>query len=160
MGRQALSAAEKQARLLKIFSGENKAKQHFFNKAELEKIGDKEQGITPQSVMEQVDMLVEAIGAVHAVQRRRMTIAWVLLGGVNHDAAEVEGLRRLTRDVPIRLNLIDVNGQLGFRRATEDERNAFIDQLKSLKVPFVRRYSVGSESNSACGMLAACSPRA
>ena len=42
MGRQALSAAEKQARLLKIFSGENKAKQHFFNKAELEKIGDKE----------------------------------------------------------------------------------------------------------------------
>ena len=58
MGRQALSAAEKQARLLKIFSGENKAKQHFFNKAELEKIGDKEQGITPQSVMEQVDMLV------------------------------------------------------------------------------------------------------
>ena len=58
MGRQALSAAEKQARLLKIFSGDNKAKQHFFNKAELEKIGDKEQGITPQSVMEQVDMLV------------------------------------------------------------------------------------------------------
>ena len=58
MGRQALSAAEKQARLLKIFSGDNKAKQHFFNKAELEKIGDKEQGITPQSVMEQVHMLV------------------------------------------------------------------------------------------------------
>jgi len=35
---QALSVAEKQARLLKIFSCENKAKQHFFNKACAESI--------------------------------------------------------------------------------------------------------------------------
>lgn len=121
-------------------------------------VAERRESVLPMAARWSLEELVEAIAAVHAVQRRRMTIAWVLMGGVNHDAAEVDGLRRLMRDVPIRLNLIDVNGDLGYRRATEDERNGFIDQLKSLKVPFVRRYSVGSESNSACGMLAACSP--
>lgn len=102
-----------------------------------------------------LEELAEAIRAVHLSQGRRMTVAWVLLGGVNHDAAEVEGLRRLLADVPIRLNLIDVNGDLGYRRASEQERGDFLDALQVLQVPVVRRYSVGSESNSACGMLAA-----
>jgi 23S rRNA (adenine2503-C2)-methyltransferase len=84
----------------------------------------------------------------------RVTVAWVLLGGVNHDAAEVDRLKALLGDLPLRVNLIDVNGDLGFRRATDDERNAFFDRLQALEVPIVRRYSGGRGTHAACGMLA------
>ena len=117
-------------------------------------VAERRKQVLPMAGRWSLEELAEAIRAVHVVQRRRMTIAWVLLGGVNHDEAEVEGLARLLSDVPIRLNLIDVNGDLGFRRATDDERDGFLDRLRALNVPMVRRYSVGSESNSACGMLA------
>ena len=85
----------------------------------------------------------------------RVTVAWVLMGGVNDGAEEVEALRRLLGDLPIRLNLIDVNTQEGFRRSTDGERERFRDLLQALEVPIVRRYSVGRSENSACGMLAA-----
>ena len=106
---------------------------------------------------------VAAVWRDYAAQAGRVTVAWVLIGGVNHDAAEVAGLARLFDGVPIRLNLIDVNvsaevlpgGRGWFRRATEEERGAFMDALQPLRIPIVRRYSVGSTQNSACGMLAA-----
>jgi len=120
-------------------------------------VAERRKELLPVAGRWSLEELAEAIQAVHRSQRRRITVAWVLLGGVNHDQGEIEGLKRLLGDVPIRLNLIDVNGDQGFRRATDAERNDFLDRLGELKVPVVRRYSVGSESNSACGMLTACS---
>ncbi|MGB7215264.1 MAG: hypothetical protein WBE98_09505, partial [Gammaproteobacteria bacterium] len=87
----------------------------------------------------------------------RPTVAWVLMGGVNHDDAELEHLRALVAEVPVRLNLIDVNDarEDGYRRASDAERGAFLDGLQALKIPFVRRYSGGRNRHAACGMLAA-----
>lgn len=87
---------------------------------------------------------------------QRMTVAWVLLGGVNHDEAEVEALARHFEGLPIRVNVIDVNDARpdGYRRATDDERRAFTRRLGDLGMPVVRRYSVGRSRHSACGMLA------
>lgn len=88
---------------------------------------------------------------------QRVTVAWVLLGGVNSGTEEVEALRRLLHDVPLRINLIDVNDARpdGFRRVTEEERAAFRDRLQVLQAPIVRRYSGGAARHAACGMLAA-----
>jgi len=88
---------------------------------------------------------------------KRVTVAWVLMGGVNHDEEEIAHLRELLRDVPLRLNLIDVNDarEDGYRRASDEERGAFVDGLSRLHVPIVRRYSGGRKSHAACGMLAA-----
>lgn len=68
----------------------------------------------------------------------------------------MSALKRQLDGLPITLNLIDVNEarEQGYRRSTETERARFVDQLATLGLPFVRRYSVGLESNSACGMLA------
>ena len=104
--------------------------------------------------------MAELAGAIReyaAVAKGRITLAWVLLGGVNHDAAEVERLQALLGDLPLRINLIDVNDarEDGYRRATDAERKAFLDQLQVLRAPVVRRYSGGSERHAACGMLAA-----
>ncbi len=53
------------------------------------------------------------------------------------------------------LNLIDVNDPRpdGYRRATPLELRDLLNRLQVLKVPVVRRYSVGQDKDSACGML-------
>ncbi len=91
---------------------------------------------------------------------RRINLAWVLLGGVNHDQAEVDALVALCRGARVRLSVLDVNDDRpdGFRRATDAEREDFRDRLQALGAPVVRRYSVGLASNAACGMLAAREP--
>jgi 23S rRNA (adenine2503-C2)-methyltransferase len=103
--------------------------------------------------------LAELVAAIreHAdATRDRVTVAWVLIGGVNTGDDEVEGLRALLGQVPLRVNLIDVNDATGaFARAEPGELRAFLDRLQVLGVPVVRRYSVGRDKHSACGMLAA-----
>lgn len=106
-----------------------------------------------------LEELAAAIRAHAAARGGRVTVAWVLLGGVNHDPEEVEALEALLGDVPLRLNLIDVNGDLGFRRATDAERNGFLDRLQVLGAPVVRRYSGGQGRDAACGMLRAARSR-
>lgn len=102
--------------------------------------------------------LADALKAWHQVSRSRVSLAWVLIGGLNHDAQEVAALKAHFEGIPLRLNLIDINipvSQItGFRRATDQEREAFFDALQVLSIPIVRRYSVGRSQNSACGMLA------
>jgi 23S rRNA (adenine2503-C2)-methyltransferase len=87
----------------------------------------------------------------------RVTVAWVLMGGVNHDDEEVRRIKELLGGVRLRLNLIDVNDarEGGYRRATDEERARFLDGLQVLGVPVVRRYSGGANRHAACGMLAA-----
>jgi len=103
-----------------------------------------------------LDELAGSIRALHAAQGRRITVAWVLMSGVNTGADEADALKVLLPDVPIRVNLIDVNdaGPAGFVRASAPGRDAFIDALQVLQMPIVRRFSVGQGRDSACGMLA------
>ena len=103
-----------------------------------------------------LDDLAAALREYHAATGRRVTLAWVLMGGVNTGQDEVAALRERFGDLPIRLNLIDVNDPRpgGYRRATAAERGALRDALQIMEIPVVRRYSVGQEQASACGMLA------
>ena len=106
-----------------------------------------------------LDDLADAIRAHHVATGDRVTIAWVLLGGVNTGDDEVNALRALLPDVPLRVNLIDVNDARavddgGFVRATAAERARFVDALQVLEQPIVRRYSGGRNKHAACGMLA------
>jgi 23S rRNA (adenine2503-C2)-methyltransferase len=111
------------------------------------------------------DQLVDALRGHAAALRarspngqvgRRLTIAWVLIGGINHGDEEVEGLRRLLGDLPFQLHLIDVNDARpdGFRPVDAASLETFLTALRTLGVPVVRRYSVGRSRHSACGMLA------
>lgn len=100
--------------------------------------------------------LAEAVRDYQRAAGGRVTIAWVVLGGINTGADEVEALRTLFAGVPLRLNLIDVNDARpdGYRRATDEELSAFRDHLRTLGIPVVRRYSGGAARHAACGMLA------
>lgn len=104
-----------------------------------------------------IEELAAAVREHHAAHGGRITIAWVLIGGLNHGEDEVERLQRLFEGVPIRLNLIDVNDARpdGFARATDEQRNRLLDALAAAGIPFMRRYSGGAARHAACGMLAA-----
>ena len=108
--------------------------------------------------------VAEVATAIRAYQQAaggRVTIAWVLLGGINTGRDEVDALREHFAGLPLRINLIDVNDARpdGFRRATSEELADFRDALRTLEVPVVRRYSGGAAKHAACGMLAStCHP--
>jgi 23S rRNA (adenine2503-C2)-methyltransferase len=97
--------------------------------------------------------LADAIRVYQRAAGGRVTIAWVVLGGINTGRDEVDALRALFDGVPLRINLIDVNGS-DYVRANETELAAFRDELRTLGVPVVRRYSGGAARHAACGMLA------
>src|SRR4029077_13701609 len=79
----------------------------------------------------------------HAAARgQRVTLASVVLGGVNATPDHARALGALIGETRGKLNLIDVSDYTGrYRRATPDELAAFRDALDALGVPVVRRYS-------------------
>jgi 23S rRNA (adenine2503-C2)-methyltransferase len=103
--------------------------------------------------------LMEAVREYHAATRKRLTLAWTVLAGINTSRDDARALAELTRGLPILLDLIDVNDPTGtFHRPDSDEANAFRDALREeLSMPVIRRYSGGHDIQGACGMLAATS---
>lgn len=119
-------------------------------------IDARRRSLMPLAAAWPVGELADAIRSYQRVCGGRVTIAWVVLGGINTGLDEVEALRSLFADVPFRLNLIDVNDARpdGYARATPEELARFRDALRTLEVPVVRRYSGGAAKHAACGMLA------
>jgi len=117
---------------------------------------DKRSRLLPVTKKWSLPLLADAIAEYVKASGERITLAWVLMGGVNDGADEVVALRDLLGDIPYKLNLIDVNADEadGFRRASPAELGAFRDMLRELGRPVVRRYSGGQERHAACGMLA------
>lgn len=101
--------------------------------------------------------LMAAVREHHAATNKRVTLAWTVLGGINTSREEARALAELTRDLPILLDLIDVNDPTGeYRRPSGEEANAFRDALREeLAAPVQRRYSGGQDIHGACGMLTA-----
>ena len=120
-------------------------------------IAEKRAALLPVAGRTPLPELIAAIRDYAAVAKGRVTVAWVVMKGVNTDDAEIVALKAALDGLPIRLNLIDVNDNRpdGYQRISEPEVREFIDRLQLLQVPIVRRYSVGLDENSACGMLAA-----
>jgi 23S rRNA (adenine2503-C2)-methyltransferase len=100
--------------------------------------------------------LIEAMRAYHQATGRRVVLSWTMIAGVNTRDEDAQVLAELTRGLPIKLDLIDVNDPTGrFRAPTPEELAAFRDALSAtLGVPVTRRYSGGRDIHAACGMLA------
>lgn len=102
-------------------------------------------------------ILMESLREYHKHDRRRIILAWILISGVNTNAADARELAILTKGLPVKIDLIDVNDPEGkFIPPSGEELNAFRDALhRELGMPVARRYSGGADINAACGMLAA-----
>lgn len=120
-------------------------------------IDERRRALVPAASAWPVRELADAVRAYQHAAGGRVTIAWVVLGGINTGRDEVDALREIFDGVPLRLNLIDVNDARpdGYPRASDEELSRFRDALRELNVPVVRRYSGGAARHAACGMLAA-----
>ena len=98
-----------------------------------------------------------ALAEYHATTGRRVTLAWTLIAGFNTGEADAQQLAAWVGDLPVQIDLIDVNDSTGqFTPPGDGERNAFRDALRvHLAAPVIRRYSGGKDIQAACGMLAA-----
>lgn len=101
--------------------------------------------------------LRSALEEYHAATGRRVTLAWTMIAGFNTGEEDARQLAAWVGELPVQLDLIDVNDATGrFVPPGDDERNAFRDALRArLAAPVIRRYSGGKDIQAACGMLAA-----
>jgi 23S rRNA (adenine2503-C2)-methyltransferase len=114
--------------------------------------------------IERVHPTAQLVAALHdhaRARRQRVLVEYVLLGGVNDSPSDARALAALLERQLVKIDLIDVNGDVGgFRRATREARSAFLDVLAAARIPFAIRYSGGQEVAAGCGQLAgfACYP--
>jgi 23S rRNA (adenine2503-C2)-methyltransferase len=103
-----------------------------------------------------LDEVAEALREYAVASKGLVTVAWVTIAGLNTGDDEVEGLARLLGDLPLRVNLIEVNDPRpdGFKAPDIAELDRFRDALKARGWPVIRRYSGGFGAHAACGMLA------
>jgi len=115
----------------------------------------KRESLLPVAGKWPVEGLADAMKRLAKRQRNVISLAWVLMSGVNTGADEARELGRLFKGERVRLSVIDVNDSTGrFVRATDEERGSFLNALSENNIPFVRRYSGGPDIHAACGMLA------
>ncbi len=88
--------------------------------------------------------------------RRRVTIEYVMLAGVNDSDARARALAKLLRDVPSKVNLIPFNPfpKTRYRRSSAQRIDAFRDILHRAGIVTITRRTRGDDIDAACGQLA------
>ncbi|MDR2338911.1 MAG: 23S rRNA (adenine(2503)-C(2))-methyltransferase RlmN, partial [Deltaproteobacteria bacterium] len=99
--------------------------------------------------------LKEALLAYPLPPKRRLTIAWVLLDGVNDSLADARALSRFLGGLRAKVNLIPFNPWPGapFGRPSEKRVLEFQELLLGKKITTIVRKSRGSQVGGACGQL-------
>ncbi len=87
--------------------------------------------------------------------RRRVTMEYVLLAGVNDSKAHARELAKLLKTVPSKINLIPFNSfpDSGYERPSEEAIERFRDILVSAGYVVTLRTTRGDDIDAACGQL-------
>lgn len=88
--------------------------------------------------------------------RRRVTIEYVMLDGVNDSDAQARALARLLQGVPAKVNLIPFNPfpHTRYRRSSPERIERFRDILHRSGIVTITRKTRGDDIDAACGQLA------
>lgn len=119
-------------------------------------VEEKRRTLLPVAGRFSMQELVRVLRSYQESLGKRITLAWVLMKDVNHGQDELDALARELGELPIRVNLIDVNDASGrYDVVADEDRIAFIGRLHAAGIATQRRYSGGKNEHAACGMLAA-----
>jgi len=112
--------------------------------------------IMPVNKQYPIRALMDAVGRFPLKTRRRITIEYVLIEGVNDTQEDARRLQKLLKGFPAKVNLIPCNDNFsGLRAPSEDKARAFQDSLFGFGVLATMRKSRGQEIGAACGQLKA-----
>ncbi|HDD53498.1 MAG TPA: 23S rRNA (adenine(2503)-C(2))-methyltransferase RlmN [Thermosulfidibacter takaii] len=102
-----------------------------------------------------LEEVVAALRGYPLPPRKRFTLEYVVLEGVNHSPQDARRLARLVEGLRVKVNLIPFNPFPGaeFERPSEREVLEFQAQLRQLGLSTFIRQSRGQEISAACGLL-------
>ena len=111
--------------------------------------------IMPRAARFPLDDLIAELKAYPLQPRQKITIEYVLLGGVNDDLSHARELVRLLNKVKAKVNLIPFHPspQLPYAAPETSRVLAFENLLKAKGLPATLRKSKGQDISAACGQL-------
>lgn len=100
--------------------------------------------------------LLDTLRALPLKPRKRITIEYVMLSGVNDTDADLRRLPKLLRGLPAKVNLIpyNENAGLGFKSPSRDKVMRWQNGLMQAGLDTTIRWSKGADISAACGQLA------
>ncbi len=118
--------------------------------------GETREKLMPVTLKNPLNELKAALKLYQEKTKRRFTLEYVLLGGINDRKRDAEKVRHFIGSLKAVVNIIPWNPAPGlpYREPGEEATEAFSKRLEELKVPVTRRYRRGRGINGACGQLA------
>jgi 23S rRNA (adenine2503-C2)-methyltransferase len=112
--------------------------------------------LVPLNRKYRIHEVLEACKAYVGEGRRRITIEYVMLEGVNDSDQQAHALARLLRKVPSKVNLIPFNPfpKTRYRRSSSARIDRFRDILHHAGIVTITRRTRGDDIDAACGQLA------
>lgn len=100
--------------------------------------------------------VLEACSAYVGEGRRRVTVEYVMLAGVNDSDQQARALARLLRKLPSKVNLIPFNPfpRTRYSRSSRERIDRFRDILNDAGIVTITRRTRGDDIDAACGQLA------
>jgi 23S rRNA (adenine2503-C2)-methyltransferase len=105
--------------------------------------------------------LLASIKAFPVSPRKKVTIEYVMLSGINDLHADMQRLAKMMRGMPVKINLIpyNENAGLGWKSPTKEWVHTCQRYLNSQGLQAFIRWSKGADIAAACGQLATESKR-
>ncbi|MEY4549366.1 MAG: hypothetical protein RL685_5561 [Pseudomonadota bacterium] len=112
--------------------------------------------IIPMNESQPLGELIEALRRYPLPKRRRITIEYTLIAGVNDQVAHARQLVQTLRGLPVKVNLIPMNPIQAspLRAPSASAVEAFRRELAHLRVSCSVRATRGDDVDAACGQLA------
>lgn len=104
-----------------------------------------------------LEELIASLKMYNEITKRRVTIEYILLGGINDTYKEADELIELLNGLNIYVNLIPYNetSHIEYKRSDNDTVMKFYDRLKRGGINVTVRRRFGSSTDAACGQLRA-----
>lgn len=108
-----------------------------------------------------IRQVIDAAAGYASTTGRRVTLEYVMLGGVNDRRADAVALASIAADLPCKINIIEYNECPGlrFRRSTPGALARFVEYLYDHAPAVMVRRSKGADISAACGQLSTGSVR-
>jgi len=103
--------------------------------------------------------VIDAAAHYASLRGRRVTIEYVMLGGINDKLKDAKALAEIASELPCKINLIEYNTCPGlpFRPPTREALVRFVEYLYDHAPAVTLRKSKGSDIEAACGQLSTAS---